>query len=211
MSWETLSPIVRIAPRMQVALFRLKDGIPRLRLTFSETFMKELGNPKAADVMAGSGENAGKVLVRLNPKGAFEFQTIGEHCFRLVVPGPTDAPPGDRAAMPCAFERKDKDIIVTLPMDDLRAAAPVANKRGGGRTEAPRVAAQALTPRAQDARERIDAIKYLTSKGEKIGRIVGSTDFMLKGVRTPKTAIINLINRYRDNADLPPVMASEVE
>lgn len=134
MSWTEAEVIVRVAPRATASIAVLKGGIVKLTLSLSETFMKELGDPKKADVQFGTAENLGKLRLVPSKTGKFELKPIGVHAFRILIACPKEIGDGAREGEPCTVdERTDKHAILSLPLAAwLKQVTPPEPARIGG-------------------------------------------------------------------------------
>lgn len=202
MSWAELQPIIRSAPRAKASISVTKAGA-KLSLTLSETFFKELGEPKTADVFAGSGETAGRVLLRFGPKKKFAVTVFGKGGARIQMPIFPGIPDGARSGEACVIESTSRDeTVIALPLASWAAQvkqAPIVPRKE-----------PVPDPPAPSPNGKFDAEAYLKKKGHKITRL-SSALFMIDGAREPIAKVLAFVNSYRQREQLRPLAVGEIE
>ena len=199
MPWDELTPIAKISPRCKALINIIKGDVAQLKISFAAHFTEELKHPKRADVLAGSGEHTGQLLVKLNDKdGKFEFREFAKGGVGLVMPLPNGIVKKEREAEPCVTEVSAAGIVVKLPVDiwaAIDARVDAENKRQ---------AASPPRPAAAPARqvETLDVVRYLGLKNIKVERLKDDC-FRVAGERMTRNELFTIINRHRRAGDLP--------
>lgn len=203
--WADMEPVVRIVPRAKASISILKGGIAKVTLSFSETFYKEIGEPKVCDVQGGTGENAGKVRLVFRKEGKFSINELGKGGARVTLPLPEGAPNRDRDSEACEVISKSKaDAIIALPLKAwtdqvapkmVGAIIPKANGNG---------AAPGVT-----ATQKFNVVEYLIGKGMKVTR--DGDGYRVGREFESKASIVTIANRYRRAEGLPTLGVADAE
>jgi len=211
MSWEELSPIVKTTPRCKALINIIKGDIAQLKLSFSETFFVELGEPKTLDAFAGTGDNLGRVMLKKNPKGKFELRGYDKGGAGIVMPLPAGIERLERESTPCEVETALPDgsklmpdqVIIVLPVkiwDELDGkVARQAARNSASAAPVLKVAGAAIPKTAK-----LDVVNYFRTKNQTCERLQGDA-FRLNGERETRKGMMVIINNHRRRADLEPI------
>jgi hypothetical protein len=208
MSWTELEPIAKTVPRVKASISVLADGRVKLGMSFSDSFFRDL---------VGSGEMAGKVLLRKNAAGKFEVRPLEKGGARIMdVPAAAPLPQFDCETERCEVETcNEAQAIVVLPLETwgkAPASSDTAHKSatpsGNGVTR-PASAAPSPPPSPISGGKKIDAVAYLTGKGLKVSR--RGDAFVIAGQVESRASTLTIINRYRRAAELPLIGLAEFE
>lgn len=210
MDWQDLDVIVKTNPWAKAGVSVLKDGKPRLTITFSEPMFKDCGNPTRCDAQFAVRD--GKALIRLAFKAAGKFEIAelekgGARIRGIQVKEPV--PARNRDVEPCEVEVKNKqEAILILPLLEWQAqvanpAVNVSSAQGARAAEAPKP--QGRPSQAQP----LDAAEYLKSKGIACRKLAGSW-WDVDKERVPAMEVLTLVNTHRRKANLLPLTVDEI-
>jgi hypothetical protein len=212
MQWTDVEPIAKIVPRAQASVYVNADGLPRVRLSFSETFLKELGHPKAANVQVGADGSAAKLRLVFTKDGKFPITEIGKGGGRVDrIPATAPIPDGAREIESCDVEAKStKEAILVLPTAawEKQVAPP---SRQVVRAEPPKPVTNGESRKHPDIPligGKFDPVAYLSNKGVKLSRVADG--FMEAGQKRSKADILTTVNRYRRAAELPDLLLADI-
>lgn len=96
---------------------------PRIALILAASLKDEFGDPKRADVSAGSGENLGQLLIEFTPDGAFEIGNFVHGGCRIYVPVPEGVPDDFAVNARCVLGEKVRPGVLASARMMSRAAA----------------------------------------------------------------------------------------
>lgn len=206
MSWTPLAPVaaIRGTPLASALVRVLRDGVPRINLHLSGTLMDEFGAPASADVLAGSGENAGQLRIEFKAKGAFGVGKFLKGGGRIVMPSIEGVPERPCETDACRIVESDpkaKVLILALPLQTWsRVPAPP-----------PKAAPQPIPPRPvqEPATGLFDAVEYLSRKGHKCSRLAAGR-YGLDGDTVLKPAILDVVNASRKRVGLAALSLAEI-
>lgn len=210
MSWTELEPFVRSGARCRASTTKLKSGQWKITLFFSAAFFREMKEPKTLDVLAGSGANLGKLLMRPGKNGKFAVTALMRGSARLgAVPYFHGIPEKEFDTTPCTVEALgDGTFVVGLPLAQWAASA-------GARPAAAPPAATAIAPAPKPTNgagpaEKLKALDYLLSKGHEANRARGG-GIIIDGENRTAMDTLTIINGHRRRADLPLLKLGDVE
>lgn len=215
MSWTPLDPIVRTVPNAKASITVTSLG-PKLTISFSEPFFREVGAPLKCDVQGGAGENAGKVRLAFSKTGKFTIVEFGKGGARVAAPVFSGIPDGAREAEPCRIDAHDKtQAIIALPLAawqaQLNRPAPVAAVPP--KQTAPAAAngssAQHSGP-ASKLIKRLNIKNYLEGRGHSVARR-NDGQFVIDGQVVSRAKAVAIANEHRSKASLPMLGLEEVE
>lgn len=205
MSWTEVAPIVTIIPNAKASIRVLTKRGPKLTITFSEPFFREMGAPKRANVLIGHTDTQGKVLIRIdNEAGKFEVREYEKGGGKITdMPLPIWAPDGHRESEACTTEKTPEGWIISLPLSawqvDVAKPKPVAQHP-----------IPVLAPLKAVGSAPLNAEKYLRSRGWKCTKL-SSASFTLDGERVTINEILKQVNQERIEQKLPTLMLEGIE
>lgn len=205
MEWEDVDPIVKVVPRVQAATYVNKDGKVRIRMFFSDTMLKECGEPKKANIQTGV--DGDKLMIRLTwiASGKFSVSDLGRGGARILnIPCKAPGPDGARESEPCEVTHKDKaSAIVILPLDAWK-------KQLDTNTPARQPARQVAASVPLASKNIVEAVPYLRAKGVRIAKMSGDW-WQIDGAKASRLDVLARINEHRRHADLKPLSVDQIE
>lgn len=224
MSWSKLAPIMKTGgrPMASASVVVNKAQEAKISLILSSSLVDEFIGPARADVSAGEGEDHGSLLLEFHPQGAFEVRGFVAGGGRLFLPlfegipgaAVNNAPCtlGDKvlpSEVVCATEAEFRasggSVVIKLPL------AAWTQDRADRRTPARPAATTDRPPPPPKVGngEPLDVVAYLKGKGVRIERLAGDR-FQLDGATVTMGAVLNAVNKQRDDAGLLPLSRVEV-
>lgn len=213
MSWgEPLQPIGKVVPRVG-AILKISNKGPRIWLSFSGSFYKDIGEPRSVDALPGIGENVGKVRLVLNAAkgtGKFPMSVYAKGGgARVILPAIPGIPEGYEFGLTtCQWmldnvSNPDK-LDVTLPLGEWNEA--IAKLKAEREPPKKEVVANGAEP--EEPVDMMDAKRFLTSNGHHVstrrGSLVVDEKVVSKGDAT------GIINRHLKTKGLPPVRVHDI-
>ena len=192
MSWTVLEPIIRTVPAVRARIRVIRSGA-FLNLSFSDGFYKDLGRPKAADLLAGDGELLGKLLLKPNPKGKFPMSEYVKGGAHVVLPLFRGLPDTERNAEACLVEKVAEGWIIAMPVLKWQEQA-----------KQPRPA-----PAPENGKALFEIDLYLKKKGHRVTRL-SSVLFMIDGERSTLSRALAIANGHRKKEELPLLAEGDV-
>lgn len=209
--WRTLTPSdPRDVPRVKASVSVLKNGI-KVTLSFSDTFIRSCGAPKAAHIQTS--EDGRQLRVAFGEDGDFPLNFFAKGGARIILAAWPEIPQGDREGTRCDSAKESDAIhIVTLPPQwfvkptPMRVPTVPAESNGAAQPkttndDAGRVVAQGGL---------LNVEKYLAIHGHRRVKRLSKGLWQVDDKEYAQDAILALINGIRDKGNMPRINANQL-